>query len=207
MTLCFPIRSVRQAALCVALAAFAPLAIAAQHGGGGAPGGGGASGGMQQGGGQMGGQAGGAQMGGDRGMSPAMAGTPGTSMRGNGEAGAMSSIRSGPQIAIPGRFWNDTSMVRTLRLRPEQQRRMDQVFDANRSTLQTLFQNLQREEAKLSAISPKNTQDQTKVFSAIDRVAQARADLEKEKTQLADALRKEMDPEQVQQLNAISTAH
>ena len=206
MTLSFPIRSVRQAALCVVLAALAPLAIAQQHGGGGAPA---QAGGGQMGGGQMGGgQMGGGQMGGDRGMSPAMSGTPGNAgLRGNAAGGQMPSIRSGPQIAIPGRFWNDSSTARTLHLRPEQQHRMDQVFEANRSTLQSLFLNLQREEAKLSAISPKNTSDQTKVFSAIDRVAQARADLEKEKSQLAQALRKEMDPEQVQQLNAISTAH
>lgn len=182
-------------ALCLAPAALAPLA-AAQHPGGGGPGGGAAPG-MQQGG----------QMGGEHGGSPAMSGVGGgPGFRGNGGVGQMPSIRSGSQAAIPGRFWNDSSMARALHLRPEQQHRMDAVFEANRSTLQTLFTNLQREEATLSAISPKGA-DQTKVFAAIDRVAQARADLEKEKSQLAQALRKEMDPDQVQQLQLLSTAH
>ena len=151
-------------------------------------------------------------MGGDHGSNPAMTGgqspngTPG--FHGEGASGGMQpAIRSGPASSIPGRFWDDSKLVRTLKLRPDQQHRMDAIFDANRSTLQTLFSNLQREEATLSTISPKNTPDQTRVFAAIDRVAQARADLEKEKKQLTQALRKEMDPEQVQQLDQMSSPH
>lgn len=108
-------------------------------------------------------------------------------------------------MSIPGRFWDDSGTARTLKLRPDQQRRMDAIFDANRPTLQTLFTNLQREEANLSSISPKNTADQTKVFSAIDRVAQARAELAREKNQLAQALRKEMTDEQLQQLDQMAS--
>lgn len=182
----------------------------AQHGGGGP---GGAPGGAPGGGMGQGGARGG--------MTPAVSGQPGEpagrgeaqgAMRGQSNSGPggmqpAPSIRSGPVAAIPGRFWDDNNLVHTLRLRPDQQRRMDAIFDANRPTLQSLFTNLQREEAKLSSLSPRKDQDQTKIFAAIDRVAQARADLEKEKQLLNSALRKEMDPQQVQQLEQISTAH
>jgi Spy/CpxP family protein refolding chaperone len=190
VTVCASIRVLRRAALCLALAALTPLAFAQRGGGGGAPGGGG---GAPGGGGQHGGANAGMQPGGG-------AGTSGGYHGPNGMPSTMGPpIRSAPMVMIPGRFWDDNGVARSLKLRPEQQRRMDAIFEANRTTLVTLFTNLRREEVNLSSMSPKHVRDQTWVFAAIDRVAQARADLEKEKAQLALELRKEMDPQQVAQ--------
>ena len=79
---------------------------------------------------------------------------------------------------------------------------MDAIFEANRTTLMTLYSNLQREQARLAAIPPGNAQDESKVFAAIDRVAQARTELEKENVHMLLQIRQQLDPAQVQSLDA-----
>jgi hypothetical protein len=44
-------------------------------------------------------------------------------------------------------------------------------------------------------------QDETKVFAAIDRVSQARADLEKANVHLLLQIRQQLDPSQLEQLD------
>ena len=109
---------------------------------------------------------------------------------------------TGLQLGLGGRWWDDQKTVKELNLRPSQQQRMDAIFEANRTTLMTLYSNLQREQARLAAIPPGNAQDESKVFAAIDRVAQARTELEKENVHMLLQIRQQLDPAQVQSLDA-----
>jgi len=111
-------------------------------------------------------------------------------------------VRSGPQLGLPGRWWDDGKTVKHLNLRNDQQKKMDEIFNANKGTLQDLFTNLQREESRLSSMSPRELQDEAKVFAAIDRVALARADLEKENAHILMQIRQQMDSEQLNKLDS-----
>ena len=109
---------------------------------------------------------------------------------------------TGLQLGLGGRWWDDHATAKTLSLRPEQQQRMDSIFQANRATLVTLYSNLQREQVRLAAIPPGNAPDESKVFAAIDRVAQARTELEKENVHMLLQIRQQLDPAQLQSLDA-----
>jgi len=109
--------------------------------------------------------------------------------------GPGSAVR-GAALGLPGRWWNDKHFIKQLSLRPEQQMKMDAVFDAHKAALASSLQNLQQQRAQLNSLSQKDLQDENKVLASIDHVVAARADLAKETTQLLTALRKELDPQQ-----------
>ena len=113
----------------------------------------------------------------------------------------MATTRGGLQLGPPGRFWDDKHYVKTLHLRPDQQKRMDGLFDENRAVLVNRYQALQQEESKLEALSHAQTLDEATLFAQIDRVSAARADLEKANTHLMLQVRKEMDADQVARLD------
>jgi Spy/CpxP family protein refolding chaperone len=119
----------------------------------------------------------------------------------------MPQYNRGLQLGLGGRWWDDHKTVKKLTLRPDQQQRMDTIFEANKPTLINLYTNLQREQAHLATLPPGDLQDETKVFAAIDRVAQARADLEKENVHILLQIRGQLDPTQLTALDhEIATA-
>jgi len=175
------VRHLRFATLTCLLLLGGVMAHAQGHGGGpGGPGGG-------PGGGGMGGPG---MMGGNRG----------------GDRGSMSTtttprIHTAPQLSLPGRWWDDKKTVKLLNLRSDQQSHMDNIFEANKGNLKSLYDNLKQEEQRFGSMSHEDLQDETKVFAEIDRVAQARADLEKANFHILLQIRKEMDPGQVAALD------
>jgi hypothetical protein len=148
-------------------------------GGGGPGGGGGMMGGSPAGG-------SGGRMGFDRGPSPNTERAP---------------SRSGLQLGLPGRWWDDGKTAKKLGLRSDQQRRMDDIFESNKTNLANLLGNLQREETHLTSLSPSELQNEAKVFAAIDHVAQARADLEKASAHTLLLIRQQMDSSQIATLD------
>jgi Spy/CpxP family protein refolding chaperone len=105
------------------------------------------------------------------------------------------------QLGPPGRWWDDKHFAKNLRLRSDQQKRMDGLFDENKTNLVNRFQTLQQEESKMEALSHADALDENALFAQIDRVAQARADLEKANTHLMLQVRKELDADQIARLN------
>lgn len=116
--------------------------------------------------------------------------------------------RGGLHLGLGGRWWDDHSTARRLSLNPDQQRRMDNIFEANKPTLMTLYNDLQRQEQSLTRLSHADLQDESKVFAAIDRVSHARSDLEKENAHILLQIRQQLAPQQLQTLdNQIATSH
>jgi Spy/CpxP family protein refolding chaperone len=118
------------------------------------------------------------------------------------EGATSNTMRGGLQLGPPGRWWDDKHFAKTLHLRPEQKKRMDDLFDQNRATLVSRYQSLQQEESKMEALSRAQTLEESTLFAQIDRVAQARAELEKANTHLLLQVRKEMDSDQITHLDA-----
>ena len=119
------------------------------------------------------------------------------------QSGATSNtMRGGLQLGPPGRWWDDKHFAKSLHLRPEQKKHMDDLFDENRPTLVSKYEALQQEESKMDALTRARTLDESALFAQIDRVAQARAELEKANTHLLLQVRKEMDADQITHLDA-----
>ncbi len=144
-------------------------------------------------------------MGGGMGGGPQIPGTPRLGemspiQRGQPGQPSESPARVGLQFGPPGRWWDDRGFARNLKLRPDQQTRMDGIFEQNRGALLYRFGNLQQAETQLDQLSNTPAPDEAALFVQIDRVAQARAELEKANTHMLLQLRKEMDPDQIKRL-------
>jgi Spy/CpxP family protein refolding chaperone len=143
---------------------------------------------------------------GERGMHSAAPGNPGGFGRPGGDSRAQPHM--GLQLGLGGRWWDDHGTAHKLKLNPDQQRRMDTIFEANKPTLINLYTNLQREEVNLGSLSNADLRDETKVFAAIDRVSQARSDLEKENAHILLQIRQQLDPQQLDTLDRqIASSH
>ncbi len=157
-------------------------------------------------------QRGGGGGGGMRGGGPGFANGPngpgdfgrerGGSFPGNSsEANATSStLRPGLQLGPPGRWWDDKHFAKQLQLRPDQQRQMDATFESNRSVLLKRYSDLESEQSRMEALTRAKTLDEGALFAQIDRIAQARADLEKATTHFLLQIRGTMDADQLSRL-------
>ncbi|MFP5233225.1 MAG: periplasmic heavy metal sensor [Acidobacteriota bacterium] len=121
----------------------------------------------------------------------------------DGEPGSRSANqpRMGLQLGLGGRWWDDHHTMRKLKISPDQQRRMDTIFEANKPALLDLYTKYQQQEAGLASLSHTDLQDESKVFAAIDRVSQARGNLEKENAHMLLQIRQQLTPQQLQTLD------
>jgi Spy/CpxP family protein refolding chaperone len=185
----------------IALVLACSFSVLAQQGGaprgGGPPGGGGQPGGAPQPGaannpGQPGGYSG-----------PGGAQPPGGPPPGSApdERSTVSTMHGGLQVGPPGRWWDDRHFAKELRLRSDQQKHMDAIFDQNRASLLKCFDALQDEESKMEALVRAPVLDEATLFAQIDRVALARAALEKANTHYLLQIRAEMTPDQIARLD------
>ena len=119
----------------------------------------------------------------------------------NNTPNSNSGMRGGLQLGPPGRFWDNKDFAQNLGLRKDQQKRMDAVFDANRSALVENYRTLQVEEKRLERITKERPLDEARVFAGIDAVVQARGVLEKANAHMLLQIRKEMDTDQVTRMD------
>ena len=100
----------------------------------------------------------------------------------------------------PGKWWDNPDMVKKLNLSPDQQRKMDEIFQQSRLKLIDVNAALQKEEATLEPLVQVDQPDDSKVLPQLDRVAQARSELEKVDGRVLLALRHVLTPEQWRKL-------
>lgn len=188
----FPLRAMLLAA---AMAAVTSAALAQGGGGhgGGPPGGGG--GGNMGGGGSMGRSPFGGNSMGDTNNARTMPPPP------VGNAETTSTMRGGLQLGPPGRWWDDKKFAKSLGLDNNQQHRMDDVFNSSKPGLVKLYRSLQKEESQLEKLTRARSPEETQIFAQIDRVTQARGELEKASAHMLLSIRKEMTDEQVARLD------
>jgi Spy/CpxP family protein refolding chaperone len=113
-----------------------------------------------------------------------------------------STMRGGMQLGPPGLWWDDRDFSRSIGLSRDQQRHMDTIFNANKAVLQSRYKDLQREESQLEMLTRARLLDEKQIFAQIDRVVQARGELEKANAHMLLAIREEMTPEQVERLDS-----
>jgi Spy/CpxP family protein refolding chaperone len=107
-------------------------------------------------------------------------------------------LRLGP----PGRWWDDPEFVKNLGLSEDQQKKMDDIFNSARLKLIDLSASVQKEEAIMEPLVAADPPDENKLLAQIDRVAQARAELEKANARMLLGIRRELTHEQWLKLKA-----
>ena len=102
----------------------------------------------------------------------------------------------GLKVGPPGRWWDNADFAQKLSLSTDQQKKMDDIFNASRLKLIDQFASLQKEEAVMEPLVNADPPDDSKVLAQIDRVAQARAELEKTRARMLLDLRRQLSHDQ-----------
>ena len=122
---------------------------------------------------------------------------------GGGAPQAPRAARPPMERAMPqGRWWNNPEMVQKLTLTADQQKKMDEIFQQNRLRLIDLNANVQREEVTMEPLMAADTPDEPKILAQIDKIAQARAELEKANARLLLGIRRTLTQDQFKKLRA-----
>jgi periplasmic protein CpxP/Spy len=102
----------------------------------------------------------------------------------------------------PGRWWTDPALVQKLGLTADQQKHIDSEFQQSRLKLIDLSAALQKEEAIMDPLLEADRPDESQVLAQIDRVAQARAELEKANARMLLGFRSVLTQDQWKKLQA-----
>jgi len=105
-------------------------------------------------------------------------------------------------MAPPGTWWRNQSYITKLSLTADQQKKMDEVFQQARIKLIDLKATFDREEAILEPLLKAERLDEIKVAAQLDKVADARAELEKANSRMLLGVRMVLTPEQWKMLNS-----
>jgi Spy/CpxP family protein refolding chaperone len=101
-----------------------------------------------------------------------------------------------------GRWWNNPEMAQKLGLSADQQKRMDDIFQQNRLKLVDLHAAVQKEEINMEPLMSADQPDEARIVAQIDRVAQARAELEKANARFLLGIRRVLTTDQYRKLQA-----
>ncbi len=102
-----------------------------------------------------------------------------------------------------GKWWKNAEVVQKLQLSDDQLQRLEKIFQDSRLHLIDLHAALEKEEAQLEPLVEAENPDEGQVNSQIDKVAAARAELEKGNTRMLLELRKVLTTEQWKTLHAL----
>jgi hypothetical protein len=97
---------------------------------------------------------------------------------------------------LPDRWWKNMATAQSLGLTASQVKQMDDVFQQFRLKLIDLTAALEREEVLLEPLVSAEPLEEARITAQIDRVAQARAELEKANGRMLLGIRKLLTPEQ-----------
>jgi Spy/CpxP family protein refolding chaperone len=105
-------------------------------------------------------------------------------------------------LGSQGRFWNNPKVVERLKLTDVQCKEFEEIFMQHREKLIDLRANLAKTELALEPLVRDEQPNETKILAQIDKVAQARAELEKANAAYLLAIRGKLTAEQWTQVQA-----
>jgi Spy/CpxP family protein refolding chaperone len=105
------------------------------------------------------------------------------------------------QVA-PGTWWNNADAATRIGLTKEQQKKMDDIFQQFRLKLIDLNAALSKEELILDPLIASDKLDEVKILAQIDRIALARAELEKANSRMLLGIRQSLTMEQWSKIQA-----
>jgi Spy/CpxP family protein refolding chaperone len=101
-----------------------------------------------------------------------------------------------------GRWWTRPEAAQRLGLTADQTKKMDDIFQQHRLKLIDLNAVVQKEEAIMEPLVSADQPDEAKIVAQIDKVAQARAELEKANARMLLGIRRLLTPEQWNKLKS-----
>jgi periplasmic protein CpxP/Spy len=102
-----------------------------------------------------------------------------------------------------GQFWNSPRIVAQLKLTDDQRKAMDGIMQDHRVKLIDLHANLEKAEVSMQPLMKADQPNETAILAAIDKVAQARAELEKANARFLLAIRGQLTADQWKQMQAM----
>ena len=99
-----------------------------------------------------------------------------------------------------GKWWDNPEIVKRLGLTADQQKKIDEIFQQHRLKLIDLHATLEKEEVVLEGLMRGSQLDDTKILPSSDKIAQARAELEKANNRLMLAIGHVLTPDQRQKM-------
>ena len=140
-----------------------------------------------------------------QGMSPGMGGGMGMGRgmsMGRGYGAPSPQPGLGPMERGMGRWWKNPEMVEKLGVTADQQKKMDDIFQQHRLKLIDVTAAVEREQVTLEPLMAADQPDEARIVAQIDKVAQARAELEKANARMLLGIRRIRTPDQWQKLQA-----
>ena len=95
-----------------------------------------------------------------------------------------------------GRRWNNPDMIQQLKLTDDQRKAMDSILQAHREKLVDLRGNLEKAEIEMQPMMQQDTLDKSAILAQVDKIAQARTELERANAHFLLDLRDKLTPEQ-----------
>jgi Spy/CpxP family protein refolding chaperone len=106
-----------------------------------------------------------------------------------------------------GRWWNNPKVAERLKLTDEQRKAFDGILLEHREKLIDLKAGVEKAELEMEPLVSADQPDEARILSQIDKVAQARAELEKANARFLLAIRNKLTPEQWKQVQAFRANH
>jgi len=141
-----------------------------------------------------------------------MAGSAWAQMPGDGPGRGMDMHRPPIERAfaghgIEGRWWNNPRIVERLKLTDEQRKEFDSILLEHREKLIDLRANVEKAELEMEPLVRADQPNEAQILAQIDKVAQARAELEKANARYLLAIRSKLTPEQWKQVQDFRQNH
>ncbi len=104
----------------------------------------------------------------------------------------------------PGMWWRDSNLTRKIGLTADQTKQIEDLFQQSRPKLIDLSGALQKQEAALEPLIEADHPDESRVVQQIDRIAQARAELEKARARMLLGIRGVLRQDQWKNLQSMA---
>jgi Spy/CpxP family protein refolding chaperone len=102
-----------------------------------------------------------------------------------------------------GRWWNNPKVVERLKLTDDQRKSFDDIMLQHRETLVDLRGSLEKAELALEPLMREDQPNEANILAQIDKVAQARAELEKANARFLLAIRGKLTADQWKQVQTL----
>ncbi|MGD0130228.1 MAG: periplasmic heavy metal sensor [Terriglobia bacterium] len=134
-------------------------------------------------------------------MPPPPEGGPGGPdvVHGRGPNGPLAIIR----VDRPGKWWKDSDLMKKLGVSDDQVAKIEKIFQDHRLQLIDLHADLEKQEAILEPLVEADQPVESQVAAQIDKVAQARANLEKSDALMLLAIRRVLTVDQWKKLRDV----
>ena len=106
-----------------------------------------------------------------------------------------------------GRWWNNQPMIDRLKLTEDQRKAMDQILIDHQKELIDKRADVEKAEVDMEPLMQDDQPNESRVLAQIDKVAQARAELEKANARFLLAIRAKLSPDQWKELKAARAEH